>query len=229
MTATRVLTGAGSGIGNVLARRLRDRGDRLVLLLRDAERIEDLSHEFPDALLVEADLARPASLAGLSRVVPDRVDSLVHVAGLVELAAIAELDEGSWRRQLDVNLLAPALVTRELLPALRAAGGTVVFVNSTAALSPGARWAAYAAAKAGLRALADSLRAEEHPHGVRVSTVFPGRTATAMQEDVHEQEGRAYDPGRWIAPETVATAIVQVLDLPADATVPEVVLRPGRG
>ena len=60
-------------------------------------------------------------------------------------------------------------------------------------------------------------------------TLFPGRTATPMQELVHEQEGRAYDAARWIAPGSVADAILQVLDLPEDSTIPEMVLRPGRG
>ncbi len=229
MTRLHVVTGAGSGIGRVVAERLRDRGDRLVLLLRDAARIDELRAAFPDALMVEADLARPESLTGLAQAVPDRVDSLVHVAGLVELGAVAELDAGSWRRQIDVNLVSPALVTRALLPALRAGRGSVVLVSSTAALTPGPRWSAYAASKAGVRALADSLRAEEHLHGVRVSTVFPGRTATPMQEQVHEQEGRAYDAARWIAPGSVADAILQILDLPEDSTIPEMVLRPGRG
>lgn len=229
MTRLHVVTGAGSGIGRVVAERLRDRGDGLVLLVRDAARAEELRPDFPDALMVEADLARPESLAGLAGAVPDRVDSLVHVAGLVELGAVAELDAASWHRHLDVNLVSPALVTRALLPALRAGRGSVVMVSSTAALTPGPRWSAYAASKAGLRALADSLRAEEHPHGVRVSTIFPGRTATPMQEQVHEQEGRAYDAGRWIAAASVAEAILHVLDLPEDSTVPEMVLRPGRG
>lgn len=229
MTRTHVLTGGGSGIGRTLAERLRDRGDRLVLLLRDADRIDDLRPDFPDAVLVEADLARPESLVGLGQALPARLDSLVQVAGLVELGRVADLDLGAWRRQLDVNLTGPAVLTRELLPGLRAGRGTVVFVNSTAALTPGAAWSAYAAAKAGLRALAESLRAEEHPHGVRVSTIFPGRTATPMQASVHEQEGRAYDPERWIAPETVADAVLHLLDLPGDATIPELTLRPGRG
>jgi NADP-dependent 3-hydroxy acid dehydrogenase YdfG len=61
---------------------------------------------------------------------------------------------------------------------------------------------------------------------VRVTTVFPSRTATPMQEKVHEQEGRTYDASRWIRPGTVTDAILHVLDLPDDATVPEITLRP---
>ena len=138
----------------------------------------------------------------------------------------ADLDLAHWRRQLDVNLLAPAVLTSALLPALRAAAGTVVFVNSSAGLVANGSWSAYAASKFGLRALADSLRLEEATSGVRVTTIFPSRTATPMQEKVHDQEGKAYDAGDWSTAETVAASILHVLDLPADSVVPELVVRP---
>lgn len=225
---THVVTGAGSGIGRQVAERLRDRGDRLVLLVRDADRIGQLRPSFPDAVFAEADLSRPASLQGVGRVVAGPVDSLLHIAGTVDLGAVADLTEEAWQRTLDVNLVAPALLTKELLPQLREAAGTVVFVNSGAGLAAGAQWAAYAASKFGLRALADSLRVEEQESGIRVTTVFPGRTATPMQEEVHDFEGRTYVASSWIQPETVAEAIVRILDTPPDATIPELTLRPRR-
>ena len=125
-----------------------------------------------------------------------------------------------------VNLLAPAVLTRLCLPALREARGTVVFVNSGAGLAAHPQWSAYAASKFGLRALADSLRAEEQPHGVRVTTVYPGRTATPMQQKVHAQEGKEYDPSAWVDPATVVDAILHVLDLPDDATISDLTIRP---
>ena len=73
---------------------------------------------------------------------------------------------------------------------MRAARGTFVFVNSSAGLAAGAEWSAYAASKFGLRAFADALRAEEVEHGVRVSTVYPSRTATPMQEMVDREFAR---------------------------------------
>jgi NADP-dependent 3-hydroxy acid dehydrogenase YdfG len=59
-----------------------------------------------------------------------------------------------------------------------------------------------------------------------VTTIYPSRTATPMQHKVHQQEGEVYDASRWIQPGTVSEAILQVLDLPADATVPDITLRP---
>ena len=208
----------------MVADRLHQRGDRLFLVARSDERANHLADRFPGCATVVADLADPQALVELGG--PDSLDTLVHAAGVVDLAAVAEVDWHQWRQQLDVNLTAPAMLTQALLPALRAARGTVVFVNSGAGLSAHPQWAGYAASKFGLRALADALRAEEAEHGVRVTSVYPGRTATPMQQKVHAQEGRQYDAAEWIRPETVADAILNVLDLPPDATVSDLRVQP---
>jgi NAD(P)-dependent dehydrogenase (short-subunit alcohol dehydrogenase family) len=224
--ATHLLTGAGSGIGAVLAERLLERGDSLVALVRSTERAHDLRADLPDATVLVADLADAAAVEAVAAQLPDALDSVVHAAGVVDLGPVASLTTEVWQEQLAVNLLAPAVLTRVALPALRAARGTVVFVNSGAGLAAHPQWSAYAASKFGLRALADSLRAEEQEHGVRVTTVFPGRTATPMQQKVHEQEGKTYDASDWIDPATVADAILHVLDLPEDATISDLTVRP---
>ena len=222
---THLITGAGSGIGEALTDALHARGDSLVLLARSPERADGLRARWDSASTLVADLADAASLAGLE--LPDSLDSVVHAAGVVDLGPVAELTAEQWREHLDVNLVAPAELTRLALPSLRKGRGTVVFVNSGAGLHANPQWAAYAASKHGLRALADSLRAEEKEHGVRVASVYPGRTATPMQQKVHDQEGKEYQAGEWIRPETVADAILHVLDLPRDATIPDVTVSPG--
>ena len=220
-----LVTGAGSGIGEALADALHARGDELVLLARNEQRAEDLRSRYAGADVRVADLADPGSIAAAVAGL-DSLDSVVHVAGVFELAPIADLPLADLTGQLTVNLVAPAELTRAVLPALRAARGTVVFVNSGQGLAANPEWGAYAASKFGLRAIADALRAEEAPAGVRVTSVFLGRTATPMQQKVHEQEGLDYDPAGWATPATVAATIVHVLDLPPDATVPDVSVRP---
>lgn len=219
--AHHLVTGAGSGIGSVVAQRLLARGDRVWALVRTPGRAP------AGCIEVLADLADAGALERIGDMDawPERLDSVVHAAGVVELGPVAELTASAWQSQLAVNLVAPALLTRALLPRLRAAQATVVFVNSGSGLRANPAWAAYAASKFGLRALADALR-EEEPL-IRVTSVFPGRTATAMQEKVHDQEGKEYVAGRWIRPETVAEAILGAIDLPRDATVPEIAIRPG--
>ena len=222
--AAHLLTGAGSGIGRILAQRLLDRGDEVLAVVRSEERGTELSGELPGLVPLVADLSFPESVGSLA--LPDALESVVHAAGVVELGPVADLDVETWATTLRVNLVAPAALTRVALPALRTARGTVVFLNSGAGQVAHPLWAAYAASKHGLRALADSLRGEEAGHGVRVTSVYPGRTATPMQEKVHAQEGKDYEASHWVRPETVAAAILGVLDLGPDATVTDLSVKP---
>ncbi|MEU2208522.1 SDR family oxidoreductase [Streptomyces hygroscopicus] len=225
---THVITGAGSGIGAAVTERLAERGEELWLLARDAGRAKELAGRFPGVRTVVGDLADPEKLSWAfgHQTLPDRLDSLLHIAGVVDLGEVGELTPKAWNRQLAANLVAPAELTRLLLPQLRASQGHVVFVNSGAGLRANPQWAAYAASKHGLKALADALRAEESGNGVRVTTVYPGRTATPMQVKVHQQEGKEYEAERWIAPETVASTILAALDLPRDAEITDLQVRP---
>jgi short-subunit dehydrogenase len=247
---TYLITGATGGIGTAVAERLADRGHDLILTGRSTERLEALrtklrtgSHaqtqvmvrgatpqEHPgprgSVRVLTLDLAEPRRLeAALAESgLPDRLDGLVHCAGIVDLGPVAEQDADHWIDQLMVNLVSAAELTRLLLPALHAASGHVVFVNSTAGKLAGPNWSAYAASKFGLRALADSLRAEEPT--LRVTTVYPGRTATEMQRKVRAQEARSYNPADFTDPATVARVLVGALETPRDAVVTEVMVRP---
>jgi short-subunit dehydrogenase len=125
-----------------------------------------------------------------------------------------------------VNLLACVELTRVCLHRLRDARGQVLFVNSGAGLTANAGWGAYAASKFALRAFHDALSAEETPNGIRVMTVYPGRTATQMQEKVRSQENLAYEPGKYIQPETLAGTIKMMLETPRDSILTQVVIRP---
>lgn len=214
-----LVTGGASGIGAALVDRLHGRSDEVLLLVRSPERADEVAARWPGVRTLVADLGEPLAELDL----PGELDSLVHSAGVVDVGHLA--DGADVERQVRVNLLAPAELTRRCLPALRAARGTVVFVNSTSGLQANPGWAGYNASKFGLRGFADALRAEEAPYGVRVSTVFPSRTASPMQEKVHAFEGKEYDASRWMSPETVAGAILGVLDLPADAIATDLTLR----
>lgn len=227
---THLITGAGSGIGAAVARRLAERGEDLWLLARDAGRAKELAARYPGARTLVGDLATPEKLdwALGKQPLPERLDSLMHIAGVLELGAIGDFGAKAWQRQLAANLVSPAELTRLLLPLVRVAKGHIVFVNSGAGLRANPEWGAYAASKHGLKALADALRGEEHGNGVRVTSVYPGRTATPMQASTHQQEGKEYDPARWIDPESVATAILTAVDLPRDAEINDLSVRPGR-
>lgn len=223
---TTLITGAAGGIGSALARTLAPTHD-LILSGRGGTALDALCAEL-GAQPLTLDLGDPASfgaaLEGLGR-----VTHLIHNAGVVELGAVAEQPHEIWTRTLAINTVAPAELTRLLLTRLRAERGQVVFVNSGAGLSAGPGWASYAASKFALRALADALRAEEAAAGVRVTSVYPGRTATAMQHKVRGQEGGEYTPEAYIDPQSVAATVAFVLSAPHDAALTDVTVRPGPG
>ncbi|MBC6457414.1 SDR family oxidoreductase [Actinomadura sp. HBU206391] len=244
---TYMITGATGGIGASIAESLAARGHDLLLVGRSADRLAKTATDLGSGAAAKTqtfDPAAPASVAPAPRIrtlvldlsepprieaalveagLPDRLDGVVHSAGVVELGRVAEMEADEWAEQLMVNLVAPAELTRLLLPALRAARGQVVFINSGSGLHANPGWSAYAASKHGLRALADSLRAEEPD--LRVISVYPGRTGTDMQRKVRAQENAAYEPGSYIEPATVARVVVNALETPRDAVVTDLTLR----
>ena len=220
---TTLITGASGGIGVALAHVLHRH--RLILAGRSQAALAALCAELPDAAPLLLDLTRPDTFADALTVIP-RLDNLIHNAGTVELGNVAEQSHEVWTRMLAVNTVAPAELTGLLLPRLRATRGTVVFINSAAGLRAGAGWSSYAASKFALRALADSLREEEAHSGVRVISVYPGRTDTGMQRKVRQQEGQPYDPGSFMRPETVAEAVAYALQAPRDAQITDLTIRP---
>jgi NAD(P)-dependent dehydrogenase (short-subunit alcohol dehydrogenase family) len=232
-----VITGASGGIGEAIAVQLAHEGAKLLLNGRSAEKLELVAERVRDlspgietfAADLEADHAVLA-LADRALKVFGGVDVLIHsiglfIGGLFSTSPVEVLD-----RQHRINVHAPYLLTQALLPLLIARQGQVVFVNSGAGFNPArAGWVAYAASKHALRALADGLREEVNPKGVRVLTAFPGRTATPMQEEVHRYEGRDYDPQGFLQPRDVAVTVLNALSLPRTAEVTDLHIRPMQG
>jgi NADP-dependent 3-hydroxy acid dehydrogenase YdfG len=203
-------------------------GHDLLLGGRDAAALERVAADLPGARPWPVDLTDDAALARAAAGI-DRLDVVVHSAGVGLLGTVADTPADTWRRQFEVNVVAVAELTRVLLPALRAARGQVVLLNSGAGHSARPGWASYAASKFALRAFADALRAEEAPHGVRVTSVHPGRVDTAMQRGVVEQEGGTYRSEAYLRPESVAAAVLLAVAATPDAAVTEIVLRPTGG
>jgi NADP-dependent 3-hydroxy acid dehydrogenase YdfG len=118
-------------------------------------------------------------------------------------------------------------LVQALLPLLRRRQGQVVFINSSVATRPSASGGGqYAAMQYALRAIADSLRDEVNPDGIRVLSVYLGRTATPRMAALFEKEGRAYRPELLIQPQDVATMVTMALRLPRTAEVTEIRIRP---
>ncbi|GAA4795766.1 SDR family oxidoreductase [Corynebacterium canis] len=207
------ITGASGGVGLEVARQLSDAGWQVIAHYRTQPR------EIDGVTWWQADLCAEYELPEIHE-----LDALVHCAGVATLGRVSEAPQQDWLTAMAVNLHAPVAVTNALLPALRAAHGHVVYLNSGAGHRANPNWGAYAASKFAARAWCDALRAEEPV--IRVTSVHPGRIDTPMQKHIVEQEQGDYDPAQYLRASTVAAAVVYALNTPDDCEPNEMILRP---
>ena len=228
-----VVSGATSDIARAISARLAPRDTFICLLGRHADTLDEVAAQLRrlggrcDVYVVDliVDDTIRAMATRLERQF-GRVDMLVHSAGEFAMGSLADATADDFDRLYRTNVRGPYLLTRALLDPLRASHGQVVFLNSTVGLHARSDVGQYAATQHGLRALADSLRAEVNRDGVRVLDVYLGRTATARQARIFELEGREYKPELLIQPDDVAHMVVACLDLPRTAEVTEISMRP---
>ena len=217
-----LVTGASRGIGAAVAHQLAPT-HRLLLGGRDVSALAAVASELPGAKPWPVDLTDTAALSAAVAEI-ESLDVLVHSAGGARLGRIADAPASAWRDNFEVNVLAVVELTRLLLPALRAAGGHVVVINSGAGRNARPGWSPYAASKFAVRAFADALR-EEEPD-LRVTSVYPGRTDTEMQQEIFAGEGREYDTTHLLRADSVATAVATAISATPDAHPTELILRP---
>lgn len=221
-----LVTGATRGIGAATVAELHGRGHTVLALGRDSARLERMRREFERVVPVVADLAEPERLAAaVAAADVARLDGLVHCAAIGTIAPVERTDVSTWQETFAVNVIAPAELTRALLPALRATRGRVVFVGAGRGIQGAPGWSSHAASKVAMQFLADAVRNEEAPHGIRVSTVYPGATDTALLRALRRQSGRDYDPDKYTSPSTVATLIATALEVPDDAHLTDLYVR----
>ena len=228
-----VITGASQGIGRAIAIQLAREGVECILAGRTQDPLialaENIIAEGGKALNMALDLADRRSIAAFTQRINaefPKLGILINCGGMYS--------RGPWDRSsaeeldylLETNVCGAFELTRGLLPLLVRARGDIVFINSTITRGDGKGAGLFAASQHALKGLADSLRAEVNEKGVRVLSVYPGRTATPRQERLYAAEGLTYHPTRLLQPEDVAQAVVACLKLPETAEVTELTIRP---
>lgn len=226
-----LITGASSGIGKAIAIDLAKSGvTALHLVGRNEVRLQEVVGELEPYnttcythILELSDTSKIEDFCHTFKTQHSNLDLLIHSAGIVSLGNLEESNIQDLDNQYAINLRAPFLITQKLLPSIKESKGDILFINSGAGLEAGANWSQYAATKHGLKALADALRKEVKKDGVRVISVYPGRTATAMQEQVYDMEKRDdYDAKLLIQPQDISKQVITTLSLSNAATVTDV-------
>ena len=230
---TALVTGGGRGIGRAIALAIATRGASVWLVGRNQGPLDEAADAARarggDARALVADLTKEGDIERLRAELDDagaQIDLLVHCAGAifhgrVDTAGVEEFDA-----QYNANVRAPYRLTQALLPSLVTHQGEVVFMNSSIAGRARAGVGQFAATQAALKAVADTLREEVNASGVRVLSVFPGRTATSRQRAIHDLEGKEYRPEELMQPDDVAAIVLNALDLPRTAEVTDISMRP---
>jgi NAD(P)-dependent dehydrogenase (short-subunit alcohol dehydrogenase family) len=213
-----MVTGATAGIGRAVARELVRSGATVILHGRSEKALEALYQELkplgpePSVAQIDLERAQGPEYQALTTEIESRygrLDGLLHNAAILgDRSPIEHYDIGLWQRVLLVDLTAPFILTRCLLPLLRnSADASVLFTTSSVGRRGRAYWGAYAVAKAGTEGLAEVLADELESTAIRVNLINPGRTRTRMRAHAYPAENPASVP----APESVAPAYLYLL------------------
>ena len=228
-----VITGASSGIGKAVALGLAAEGVKTCLLGRKLETLDAIANlagkSAPQVLCYQVDLTVDEDVRRIADLIQQdvgHIDMLIHSAGVISFGRLESAPVEEFDKQYRINVRAPYALTQALLPMLRSRQGQIVFINSSAGLNASPNVGQYAATKHALKAVADSLRQEVNAEGLRVLSIYPGRTASPMQEAVFKMEGREYRPELLMQPEDLAAVIINTLTLPRSAEVTDINVRP---
>lgn len=194
------ITGASSGIGKELALELARRGSVVALSARREDDLREVAAAVEAAggraLVAPCDVTDETAVAGaVDRIVRElgQLDIAIANAGFAVGGPIESLSADDWRRQLDVNVVGAAMTVKHALPALRQTRGRLALVGSVAGMLPGPRSGAYAASKAAVRALGQTLSVELHGSGVTCTTIHPG----FVESDIARKDNRNEFHAEW--------------------------------
>ena len=224
-----IVTGAGRGIGRAIALMLAGAGCRVVLTARTQEQLEQVEQEIGNrggqAISVPADLTRDDDIECLVAAAQKTfatVDILINNAGWGKRAPVVRANVEDWDQTFRVNLRAPMVLAKLLLPPMIAKGdGAVINIGSVSGKTGEANGAAYSASKFGLIGFTQSLYEEVREHGIKVAVILPGFVDTPMIPP-----NRQIDRSKMIQPDDIAQAVHYVLTSPATCCPVEITVRP---
>jgi NADP-dependent 3-hydroxy acid dehydrogenase YdfG len=228
-----VVTGASSGIGKTIALDLAAQGAEVCLVARRHDALEVVAEQIRSSggrsHVCRADLTSDEDLQSVAQKINrdfSRVDVLVLCGGAISHGPLERAPLAEFDLMYHSNVRGHYALIQSLLPLLRKQKGQIVFINSSAGLRSPATVGQFSATQHAFRAIADSLRDEVNADGIRVLSVYPGRTATPRIAALFEKEGKPYRPELLLQPEAIASMVTHTLCLPRTAEVTDISIRP---
>lgn len=226
-----LITGATSGIGKQIVLSLLSVKTKLLLVGRNEKVLKQLSNKkgnIAEISYAKVDLGNDKDLTAFiknlkkSSIEPD---IFVHSAGIFHYANISSTSDAIMEQEYNINFRAPFILTRDLLDVIKKRKSQIVFINSLASINVRSNLSAYAISKSALKTFAEVLYHELHTFGVRITTIYPSRVATPMQELVCELEGIQYTPDQFISTKTIADIVLNVIASSQNAEISEIIVR----
>lgn len=215
---TAIITGVGSGIGRSVAIKLSDRKyyDKYALLGRNIEAIRDTIAEMrkkgaENISFYPIDLSEPEKVPDIIKTIDQReggISALYNIAGYTDPQPLFSTTLESFEITYKVNVFAPFVLMRECAKYMRAHGGKILNVASTAGMTPRPGWLSYASSKSSVIAMSQTLTSELAEYGIKVYCVSPGRCATKLRKRLAPDE----DPSTIMQPEEVADVICNLMN-----------------
>lgn len=225
-----LVTGASGGIGGAIAAELAGQGATVCLAGRSKEKLEALAAKLgskaipcPTDLTSDTDIDQ---LIDLVRARFGRLDILVHSAGMIAHEKLTTAPVETLDQQYSANIRGPYRLTQGLIPLLKQPRGQIVFINSSTGLNASPAAGQFSMTQHAFKAMADVLRDNLNADGIKVTSIYPGRTATPRIESLTAKEGRDYKPELLLQPHDIASVVVSALSLPWTAEVTNIQIRP---
>jgi len=219
-----LITGASKGVGRSIAKKLAKTGLTVFATARNVDQLESLKKEIEgnsgSCICYATELADESQIAEMvNEILKERLEIkvLVQNAGVALVGPVKDMPLSAWQQSLDVNLTAPFLLTQKSIPIL-SKNAHIFFINSVAGIQAFPEWSAYCASKYGLKALADSLRQELAPDGIKVTTIYPASINTKLQDKLPYD----WDRDKMLNPNDVAEALVNCYKQPAHVQIKDI-------
>lgn len=232
---TAVITGGTSGIGSAVADALSANGADIHLIGRNEKRLKERKGQLVDIYDNNVSI-HSADFANTKECLPTiehlaksetSIDFLIHAAGDIHIGTVESTPIERADAVLSVNFRTPYLLTHLLIKKLRASRAAIIFINSSVSQQTGKHsLATYGASKLALKGFSESLRAEENQNGIKVINIYPGRTATPMQEKIYRSENKNYRAGSLLQAHEVATTVINAINTSATAEITDIEIRP---